>query len=198
MNKQEFLGQLSKELLGLPQDEIDEQLEFYSEMIEDRKEEGLSEEEAIAAVGTAQEIVTQVVNETPFVKIAKEGIRPKRMLNVGEILLLALGSPIWLSLAVVAFAVILSLYISLWSLIVSLWLVFVSLAACSVGGMITCIIFALSGRIATGIAMLAAGIVCAGLSIFMFYGCKEATKGIVVLTKKIAHFIKKSFIKKGE
>lgn len=198
MNKQEFLGQLSKELLGLPQDEIDEQLEFYSEMIEDRKEEGLSEEEAIAAVGTAQEIVTQVVNETPFVKIAKEGIRPKRMLNVGEILLLALGSPIWLSLAVVAFAVILSLYISLWSLIVSLWLVFVSLAACSVGGMITCIIFALSGRIATGIAILAAGIVCAGLSIFMFYGCKEATKGIVVLTKKIAHFIKKSFIKKGE
>ena len=140
MNKQEFLGQLSKELLGLPQDEIDEQLEFYSEMIEDRKEEGLSEEEAIAAVGTAQEIVTQVVNETPFVKIAKEGIRPKRMLNVGEILLLALGSPIWLSLAVVAFAVILSLYISLWSLIVSLWMVFVSLAACSVGGMITCII----------------------------------------------------------
>lgn len=198
MNKQEFLGQLSKELLGLPQDEIDEQLEFYSEMIEDRKEEGLSEEEAIAAVGTAQEIVTQVVNETPFVKIAKEGIRPKRMLNVGEILLLALGSPIWLSLAVVAFAVILSLYISLWSLIVSLWLVFVSLAACSVGGMITCIIFALSGRIATGIAILAAGIVCAGLSIFMFYGCKEATKGIVVLAKKIAHFIKKSFIKKGE
>ena len=198
MNKQEFLGQLSKELLGLPQDEIDEQLEFYSEMIEDRKEEGLSEEEAIAAVGTAQEIVTQVVNETPFVKIAKEGIRPKRMLNLGEILLLALGSPIWLSLAVVAFAVILSLYISLWSLIVSLWLVFVSLAACSVGGMITCIIFALSGRIATGIAILAAGIVCAGLSIFMFYGCKEATKGIVVLTKKIAHFIKKSFIKKGE
>lgn len=198
MNKQEFLGQLSKELLGLPQDEIDEQLEFYSEMIEDRKEEGLSEEEAIAAVGTAQEIVTQEVNETPFMKIAKEGIRPKRMLNVGEILLLALGSPIWLSLAVVAFAVILSLYISLWSLIVSLWLVFVSLAACSVGGMITCIIFALSGRIATGIAMLAAGIVCAGLSIFMFYGCKEATKGIVVLTKKIAHFIKKSFIKKGE
>ena len=198
MNKQEFLGQLSKELLGLPQDEIDEQLEFYSEMIEDRKEEGLSEEEAIAAVGTAQEIVTQEVNETPFVKIAKEGIRPKRMLNVGEILLLALGSPIWLSLAVVAFAVILSLYISLWPLIVSLWLVFVSLVACSVGGMITCIIFALSGRIATGIAMLAAGIVCAGLSIFMFYGCKEATKGIVVLTKKIAHFIKKSFIKKGE
>lgn len=198
MNKQEFLGQLSKELLGLPQDEIDEQLEFYSEMIEDRKEEGLSEEEAIAAVGTAQEIVTQEVNETPFVKIAKEGIRPKRMLNLGEILLLALGSPIWLSLAVVAFAVILSLYISLWSLIVSLWLVFVSLVACSVGGMITCIIFALSGRIATGIAMLAAGIVCAGLSIFMFYGCKEATKGIVVLTKKIAHFIKKSFIKKGE
>ncbi len=198
MSKQEFLTRLRKGLSGLPQGDIEERLAFYSEMIDDQMEEGLSEEEAVSAVGTVDEIVTQVVAETPLAKIAKERIKSKRRLSAGEIVLLTLGSPIWLSLGISAFAVILSLYISIWAVIVSLWAVFVSLAACSIGGVLSCIIFAIGGNVATGIAMLAAGIVCAGLSIFSFYGCKAATKGILILTKKMAIGIKNCFIKKEE
>ena len=196
MSKQEFLAQLRKGLSGLPQVDIEERLSFYSEMIEDQMEEGLSEEEAVSAVGTVDEIVTQVVAETPLVKIAKDRIKSKRRLRAGEIVLLALGSPIWLSLAIAAFAVILSLYISLWAVIISLWSVFVSLAACSIGGVLTCVIFAVGGYGASGVAMLAAGIVCAGLAIFMFYGCKAATKGTLIFTKKMAIWTKNCFIKK--
>lgn len=198
MSKTEFLAQLRKGLSGLPQSDIEERVTFYGEMIEDRMEEGLSEEEAVSAVGSVDEIVVQVVAETPLAKIAKERIRPKRRLNAGEIVLLALGSPIWLSLAVAAAVVILSLYVSLWSVIISLWAVFASLAACSVGDVLACTVFAIGGNIASGVAMLAAGIVCAGLSIFMFYGCKAATKGTLILTKKIAIWIKNCFIKKEE
>lgn len=198
MSKQEFLAQLRKGLSGLPQDDIEERLTFYSEMIEDRIEEGLSEEEAVSAVGSVDEIVAQVVADIPLAKIAKERIRPKRRLSSGEIVLLALGSPIWLSLSIAAFAVILSLYISLWAVIISLWAVFGSLLCCAFGGMVAGIVFACNGNVLTGIAMLAAGFVCAGLSIFMFYGCKAATKGILILTKKIAVWIKNCFIKKGE
>lgn len=107
MSKQEFLERLRKGLSGLPQNDIEERLTFYSEMIEDRKEDGISEEEAVSAVGTVDEIVAQVVSEIPLVKIAKERIKPKRRLSVGEIVLLILGSPIWLSLGIAAFAVIL-------------------------------------------------------------------------------------------
>ncbi|MBQ4556191.1 MAG: DUF1700 domain-containing protein [Clostridia bacterium] len=198
MSKQEFLSQLRKGLSGLPQDDIEERLTFYSEMIEDRKEEGLSEEEAVAAIGTVEEIVAQVVAETPLSKIAKERIRFKRQLNTGEIVLLALGSPIWLSLAIAAVAVILSLYASLWAIIVSMWAVFASLTACSVACVPSGIIFAIAGNGASALAMLAAGIVCAGLSIFMFYGCKAATKSVLILTKKTAIWIKNCFIKKEE
>ena len=49
MGKQEFLAQLRKGLQGLPQEDIEERLTFYSEMIDDRMEEGLSEEEAVSA-----------------------------------------------------------------------------------------------------------------------------------------------------
>lgn len=198
MRKQEFLAQLRKGLSGLPQDEIEERLTFYSEMIEDQVEEGFSEEEAISAVGSVDEIVAQVVAETPLAKIAKERMKSKRRINAGEIVLLALGSPIWISLGIAAFAVILSLYISLWAVIISLWAVFASLAVCSISGVLACVIFTVGGNGTSGIAMLAVGFVCAGLSIFMFYGCKAVTEGILMLTKKMAKWIKNCLIKKEE
>ena len=117
-------------------------------------------------------------------------------MRVGEIVLLALGSPIWLSLGIAVFAVILSLYISLWAVIISLWAVFASVAVCFIGGVLACVLFTVGGNGASGIAMLAAGIVCAGLSIFMFYGCKAATMGTLLLTKKIAIGIKNCFMRK--
>ena len=197
MSKQEFLEQLRKGLFGLPHDDIEERLIFYSEMIDDRTEEGLSEEEAVSQVGAVDEIVTQIVAETPLVKIAKERIRPKRKMSTGEIALLVLGSPIWLSLGIAVIAVIFSLYISLWAVIISLWAaVFGSLATCSVACISTGVVFAVGGNIASGAAMFAFGLVCAGLSIFAYYGCKAATKGILMLTKKMAIWIKNYFIKK--
>lgn len=196
MGKQEFLVQLRKGLSGLPQEDIEERVTFYSEMIDDRMEEGFTEEEAVVAVGSAQEIVAQVVAEIPFAKIAKERIKSRRQLRVGEIVLLALGSPIWLSLGIAAFVVILSLYISLWAVIISLWAVFASFAACPIGGVLACVVFTVGGNGASGLAMLAAGIVCAGLAIFMFYGCKAVTGGTLILTKKMAIWVKNCFIKK--
>lgn len=196
MLKQEFLAQLRDVLYGLPQRDIDERLTFYSEIIDDRMEDGLPEEDAVAAVGSVDEIFTQVVADIPFSKIVKERIKPKRRLTAWEIVLLSLGSPIWLSLGIAAFAVILSLYISLWAVVISLWAVFAALAGCALGGIVAAIVFACSGNLLTGIAMLGAGILLAGLSIFMFFGCKAATKGTVLLAKKMALGIKNCFIRK--
>lgn len=193
MNKEEFLLRLRKGLSGLPQDDIEERLSFYSEMIDDQMEDGISEEEAVSAVGAVDEIVAQVVAETPLVKIAMERINPKRRLNAGEIVILALGSPIWLSLAIAAVAVILSLYVSLWAVIISLWAVFASVIGCSVGGVLSCGVFIAGGKVASALAMLAAGIVLAGLAIFTFYGCRAATIGCLILTKKIAIWTKNCF-----
>ena len=196
MSKQEFLMRLCKGLSELPQNEIEERLTFYSEMIDDRMEEGLSEEEAISAIGSIDEIITQAVTETPLTKIAMERIKPKRRLSAGEVVLLVLGSPIWLSLLIAAFAVILSVYAALCSVIISLWAVFGSLIGCAFGGVVAGIVIACSANALSGTAMLAAGIVCVGLSIFMFYGCKAATKGTLILAKKFVACIKNCFHKK--
>lgn len=198
MNKQEFLVLLRKGSYGLPQDDIEERLSFYSEMIDDRMEEGFTEEEAVSEIGTVSEIVSQIVAEIPLPKLVKERAKPKRALKAWEIVLLILGSPIWLSLLIAAFAVILAAYIVVWSAIVSLWSIEASLAACSLGGVVAAVIFSLGGNGLTGIAMLGAGIFCAGLSVFLFFGCKAATHGLLLLTKKMASGIKSLFIKKED
>jgi uncharacterized membrane protein len=130
-------------------------------------------------------------------KLIKEKT-PKRRLGVWEIVLLVLGSPIWLSLLIATFAVILSIYIAWWSVIISFWAVFASFVGCTFGSIIAAIVFAVVGKGLTGIAMASAGLVCAGLSIFLFYGCKGATNGTLLLTKKIFLGIKRSFLKKEE
>lgn len=195
MNKQEFIANLRAKLSGLPKQDVEERLVFYREMIEDRVEEGVTEEEAVSEIGSVDEIALQIIADIPLTKIAKERIKPKKRLAAWEIVLLALGSPVWLSLLIAAIAVILSLYASLWSVIVSLWTVFVALVASFLVGVAVGIVFAVTGNGFTGVAMVGAGIICAGLAIFFFFGCKAATKGTFRLTQKIALSIKKGFVK---
>lgn len=198
MSKQEFLAELEARLFGLPQDDIGERLTFYSEIIDDRMEEGLSEEDAVSGIGSVDEIVSQIVAEVPFTKIVKEKIKPKRALKAWEIVLLALGSPIWIPLFIAALSVIFAAYIVVWSFIVSLWAIEVSVAACSLSGIFAAFPFLLRGNVTVGIAMLGVGAFFAGLSILLFFGCKQATQYILHLTKKMALGIKSLFIGKED
>lgn len=196
MTKQEFLAALRDGLSGLPQSDIEEHLGFYAEMIEDRMEDGLTEEEAVAAVGSVEDIAAQIVADTPLTRLVSVKIKPNRRLSAWEIVLLVLGSPIWLSLLIAVFAVALSLYVVLWSVVVSLWSVFVALAASALGVLVGGVVFLCYSYTSAGLVCIAASLVCAGLSIFAFYGCKAATKGGGWLTKKMALFIKTCFIRK--
>ena len=197
MTKTEFLSEIKKGLSRLPEEDIIRSIEFYSEMIDDRIEDGKTEEEAIADIGSVKDVVSQILAEIPISKLIKEKVK-RRRLGALEIVLLALGSPIWLSLLVAAFTVIISAYAVIWSVVVSLWAVFAAFVGSAFGCIVAGIIFTCTGNLLAGLAMIAASLVLAGLSIFSFFGCKAATKGTVILTKKIALGIKNCFIKKGE
>ncbi len=196
MNKQEFLAELKAGLAGLPQKDIEDQLNFYSEMIDDRMEEGFSEEKAVSTFGLIDEIVKNLIADTSLIKIAKERINSKTKFNIWEIILLVLGSPIWISILIAAVTVIFSLYISLWSVIVSFWSIFVSFIGASLGMIVGGIIILCKSDFFIGIAMIGVCFILAGLSIFTFYGCKLSTKGILLLTKKTAVCIKNALLKK--
>lgn len=181
MNKQEFLKNLRSSLSNLPQEEIEERIIFYSEMIDDRIEEGLSEEEAVAAVSTADETFTHSTNEQPTPTSTP---KTKRKLRSWEIILLILGSPVWFSLLIAAFAVVIAIYVSLWS-------AFVAVASSALSCIILGVLLAFSGKALIGVASIGVGIALAGLSIFFFYGSLAATKGSIFLTKKLFQLNKK-------
>ena len=152
--------------------------------------------EAVSAIGTVDAIITQILSDTPLTKLVKEKAKLKRTLKAWEIVLIILCSPIWLSLLIGAFAIILAAYIVVWSVVITLWSIEASFAACTLGGIVTAAVFIFQGNGRTGLAMLSAGVICAGLSIFMLYGCKAATKGVLLLTKKMALGIKSLFVGK--
>lgn len=51
MTRDEFLSRLGELLSCLPAEQVEETKQFYAEAIADRMEEGMSEEEAVAAMG---------------------------------------------------------------------------------------------------------------------------------------------------
>ena len=197
MNKQEFLVRLKDGLCGFPKDGIDEYLDFYGEMIDDKREDGYTEEEAVAQMGAVDALAKEIIAQTPLVKIVGEKIKPQRRLGVLEIVLLVLGSPVWLSLAIAAIAVGISLYAVLWSVIVSLWAVFASLIGSALGLLAAGGAHVFGGNTAVGFAMLGGALALCGIAIFAFFGCCAASKGLLLLTKKTVYGIKKLLLKGG-
>ncbi len=196
MKKNEFLSELRERLIGLNEADLNRSLDYYSEMIEDRMEDGLSEEEAVGAVGTPGEITGEILREMPLAKLVKARVKPKRRMAAWEVVLLVLGSPVWLSLLIALFAVVFSLYIAFWSVIVSLWVAELSLGLGALAGVGMLPNAIVQGNPLAGIALFGAGIFFAGLTILGYYGCLYATKGMCFLGRKTFRLIKLCFVRK--
>ena len=198
MNKQEFIDTLYKKLSKLPKKAFEDQINFYIEIIDDKVEDGLSEQEAINQIGPIDNIVEEIINNASLFKMVKEKVKPQRKLKTWEIILIIVGFPIWFSLLVAFLAVLFTLYIVMWVLILCLWVIFISFALCSIASIIVGIYYSIIQQNSIYLSYSAAGIVLIGLSIIMFYLSKCATIGLIKLTKKIILRFKKSLIKKED
>lgn len=197
MLKEEFISKLRDKLVGLPQKEVEERLTFYGEMIEDRMEEGISEADAVAAIGTVDGVYAQIVAELPLASLVREKIKPRSRMGAWEILLLVLGSPIWISLLVAAFAVVFSVFVSLWAGVIALWTAPACFVAGALAGVLGAPLFWCAGNAYTGLLMLGAGLACAGLTVFAYYACKLVMRLGTIATKYMIIGIKWMLVGKG-
>ena len=190
MNKYEFLAQLRRQLQDVPEKEARASVDYYAEMIDDRMEEGLPEEEAVAAVGNVNEIACNILGEMPTIQ------KQSRKMRWWEIVLLALGAPIWIALLIAAAAVVLGVLVSLWSAVISLYAVAVSLGVSCIG----CLAVGFVTIKTPGAVFAAVGValVCAGLAILVFILSNLAAKGMVALTKLTWKGVKRCFIRKEQ
>ena len=187
MKRSEFLEELKARLWAMPEGDVQNSLDYYSEMIDDRMEDGLTEEEAVAAVGDLEEIVKQILSETPrppqVVEPIKKQKPEQKNTKTWLILLAVLGSPVWIPVAAGLLATVLSVYVSLWTVVISLYATFAALAASSLG----CILasFFVVGGMASATVVWGVALLCAGLAILILLLSNLAAKGLVKLTKLI-------------
>lgn len=198
MNKEEFLSKLRERLSVLPYEDIDKSLSYYSEMIDDYIEDGMSEELAVAELGLIDDIAKQIINNTPHTEQIKPQVQKSTGLKVTEIVLLALGSPVWLPLLIAGVAILFSVLIVLWSLVISLYAIDLSLAVSGVAIFLASFMFIPIGEFAKMIFLIGAGFILVGLSILLFFVCNMAGKGCYLLCKNIIIGIKNVFTKKGD
>ncbi len=196
MNKTEFLLELTERLSSLPQEESADHLDYYGEMIDDRMEDGLTEEDAVAAVGDPAEIAMQILAEKPLGTLVKATLKPRRALRAWEVVLLVLGSPVWIPLLAAALIVMLAVYVSLWAVVISLYAADLALAVSAAACVAAAVIYAVGGNLATGTFLFGGGLILAGLAILLFLGCNQAAKGTLWLGKASLRGIKSCFIRK--
>ena len=187
MNKQQFLTEISSRLKGIPEHDIKKSLDYYSEMIADRMEDGLAEADAVSAVGSVEEIVSQILSESTPLILPKTRRTPK----IWEIILLILGSPVWLPLLLAAAIVILAVYIVIWSAILTLYAIDLSLAAGGILCTASAFMLIFSGYTVQAVLFFGTGLILAGISILLFFGFNQITKYTVILSKEIFVLLKK-------
>ncbi|MBR5569292.1 MAG: DUF1700 domain-containing protein [Oscillospiraceae bacterium] len=195
MKKHEFLDQLHKALSGLPPKEIDEQLIYYSEMIDDKMEEGISEEEAVAQIGPIEEIAAQFKTELPRKDTLKEAIFKNYSLPLWAIICLIIGIPVWGSLLIGAICVAAAILSTIFAGIIALWAVSVAIGGCAIGAVVLAVMQFIHGQAATAICLLGGALVCMGLTILLVLSSKAVTKCILWCIKRIISEIR-NFIAK--
>lgn len=195
MNKQEYLESIRSRISAMPADDVNRFMDYYSEMIDDRVEDGLSEEEAVADMGSPDAAVEQILEDMPLTKLVKEKIKPKHELKAWEVVLIVLGSPVWIPLLITAAVLWLTLWIVAFALLISFYAVVLSFAVAGIGGLICTIPLFIANSPYTAVLMLGAALIGIGIAILFVVSVKPVTVGIFKVCKASVNGIKRMFVK---
>jgi len=193
MTKQEFLTELRRNLNGLPQEEIEDRMNFYEEMINDRMDEGKTEEQAVADIGTTDEAVRTIASQTKMSTLVKERMKARTSLKGWEVLLIVLGFPIWFTILMVVLSIAFTLYMMTWMLVIITYAVEGGLLAGVGGGLVAFICSLLDGT--PDLIVGGGAIACIGGACLVALLCILATKVTLKLNKNIFLGIKSKIIK---
>lgn len=176
MTKEQFLNELGKALSPLSHTEREKSLAYYSELIDDRMENGMTEEQAVSGLETPSEIAAGILDD------ATESASPQPKKPV-SLALLILGAPLWIPLLIAAASVLFSLYITYWSLIISFVAVGISFALTSVACLLSFAVM-LTENTPHAITALGVSLFFGGISVLLYFPIKSAIVFSASFTKR--------------
>lgn len=195
MTKRDFLNELYNRLATIPEEDRLNSIEYYSEMINDRMEDGIPEAYAVAMLGSIDDIVNQIISDIPLHKLIKEKIAKPRSVNVWKIILLSfgflvIGIPIIASLLAIA----LSLVAAVWSVAISMFAAVIALAVGGVGGVVGFFVLLILKNPAQAFLLFGTSLLSLGLVLPIFYLALYSSKLAILVGKGMILLIKKSFL----
>lgn len=179
MTKNEFLNRLSEELATLDSMERERMLQYYREIIEDRVEDGLSEDQAVEELEDIHEIAARILEEMgPQSVQASAPAQPEKKRSAFTTVMLVLGSPVWLPLLLSGGIVVLAVYVVVWALAISLFAMVASLGIAGIAGLLGFIVH-LGTHFWGGLFFFGAGLFCAGVGLALLFPVCVAAKWMI-------------------
>lgn len=197
MSKADFLRLLERALAQLSEEERRKNLEYYSELLDDMMEEGMTEAEATAKLGSPSQIAQSILQEMPLGKLVSTRMKPRSGWTPLAIVLAVVGSPVWVTLLLAGVVVVLALFVSIWALGFAAIAVVIGLAVAVVAAPVIAIRTA-AMTLPLGLMLLGAGLVLLGLCVLGGLMTVELCKLLWQLTVWLGHKIKGLFIRKEE
>lgn len=197
MNKQEFLIELKQHLKGIAPEDISGSIEYYSEMIDDAVEDGMTEEEAVASLGDMDEIERQLRSRgektaktppEPEVSVMPEPVPElKNSDKTAVIILLIVCIPVIIGLLSAAAGI----YLGMWGAVIGFYATAVGMGISGAALIIS------SPFVQTALpeilVQFGIGMVLLSLSAPFFMLCNLLSKGLVELLKLIIRLIQNFF-----
>ena len=154
--------------------------EFYAEVIADRMEDGMTEAEAVAAMGTLGEVAEATLDELPAVPRAIA--RTKRKSTALLWALAIVGSPVWIPLLLAFVAVAATVYVCIWILALCVWIVAAAFGGAGVVGLLFTVDGIIIGHVPYVLTSMGMGFASIGVALLAGAGAWTASKQIARLS----------------
>ena len=195
MNKEQFKQEIRTRLSDYSDEDINKALEFYDEAIDDRMEDGMSEDEAVAAIGTPEEVARQIQMDTPITTLVKNKVKGKGELKTWQVVLIILTAPIWFGLGIALLSIIFSIVVTILSLVFAFMVTMAALIASGVGVFCVSLIALIAGGGLHAVVSAGAALVILGLGILSIIPVMAFARGAIKVIKGFLSWIKSLFVK---
>lgn len=197
MNKQQFLTELDNRLVCLALKDREESMGFYAELIDEKMEaEGVSEEEAVASLGSMNEIVYAILDGYPTHKLIGKRMKDSKEHSSNKVLFIVLAVltfPFWIGLLIAAVAVIVSIYISIWAVLVSLAIALGALLLSGVLCLIASCFISFTQGLVPALLVLGLGFFLIGACMYLYKPILSACRGLIAVIKQFFTKVKYKF-----
>lgn len=181
MNKTEFFRELHLQLRSFSQSEVENIINYYNEIIEDKKEQGLSERESIESFGPIHQLIDDISVDLVATRSVNKSSSPYKN---SWIILGICFSPILLPIGIAMVAVLIAFVTVFMSLVIAF---FASLFALVIS-VIPAIIFMIANGVDSNLIIMQVGLSLAASGILIYL-----LIGTIKLGKKLWNQINEMF-----